>query len=406
MKLAVLGGSFNPVHMGHLFLADEVISRFGYDRVILVPAYQSPFKINADGASPKERIEMLAASIAGDPRLTVDNCELEREGVSYTVDTLIDIIDRYRPSEKPGLILGDDLVSSFNEWQRPDEIARLADFIIARREETDPLSAEQRSTGSFTYPYKALNNERIHISSSDIREKIARGEAWRYLVPSGARCVIEDLRLYGFAGNSPKGNAASGVETDKLSEIIIKVENEVRFNLNFERFMHSRNTALLSWDLCGKFGLDRQKGYLAGIAHDMCKGLSEDKLFRLAHADGGSISKLERSKPSLLHARAGAVMLRKKYGISDKDILEAIRYHTTGVRDMCPLAKVVYVADKIEVSRIKVDPMLREISMDTDLDVLFETVLNNTVSYLRSRSLDISYGTRRLLAAMNKRNIQ
>jgi len=94
----------------------------------------------------------------------------------------------------------------------------------------------------------------------------------------------------------------------------------------------------------------------------------------------------------------------KKYGIEDKDILEAIRCHTTGKQDMGSLAKAVYIADKIEVSRTGIDPSLRNMSLYADLDALFKAVLDNTVAYLRSREVDLSYGTRRLLAAMQKRN--
>ncbi|MCL2193240.1 MAG: nicotinate-nicotinamide nucleotide adenylyltransferase, partial [Treponema sp.] len=86
MRLAVLGGSFNPIHMGHLFLADAVLSKLGYDRVVLVPAFRSPFKLAAQGMedSTHNRLEMIAASIAGDPRLTLDDCEIRRGGVSFT----------------------------------------------------------------------------------------------------------------------------------------------------------------------------------------------------------------------------------------------------------------------------------------------------------------------------------
>ena len=436
MKYAILGGSFNPVHIGHLYLADAVLSGLGYDRIILIPAFQSPFKIGAEGASPSDRLEMLAASISGDPRLTIDDCEISREGVSYTIDTLNDIIARYRPEGKPGLVLGDDLASTFHKWHSPGEIAELADIIVARRlldpekaavvktsvseeftcpahETSSAVSAEgEGREGSviFPYPHKSLDNEIINVSSRQVREKISRAEAWRYLIPSGARYIIEDRRLYGFSKLS--GGGISGGEQsddreqagDGLLETIVRLENHVRTILNRSRFIHSRNTALLSWDLCRRFNLDPGKGYLAGIAHDMCKSLDQEDLMRLAHRDGGSISKLELKKPGLLHARAAAVQLRRTYGITDNDIIDAIRYHTTGGRDMCPLAKVVYVADKIEVSRTGIEPFLIDMSRTADLDSLFAAVLDNTVAYLRSRQLDISYGTRKLLSAMNKRN--
>jgi len=393
MKLAVLGGSFNPVHVGHLFLADAVLTSLGYDRIILVPTYQSPLKIGAEGASPSDRMEMLTASISGDPRLTTDDCEIRRQGVSFTIDTLGDIITRYRPEGKLGLILGDDLASTFDKWLRPAEIAELTDIIIAKR-----LAGPE--TGAFPYPCKVLDNEIITISSQTVREKIRNGENWRYLVPPGARFIIEDRHLYGINGDSE----TAGEERTGLAEITARIENDVRAILPPSRFLHSRNTALLAWDLCLRFGQDAQKGYLAGIAHDICKNHGEAELIRLAHADGGGSSKLEKGKPSLLHARAGAVLLRKNYRIDDQDILDAIRYHTTGTRDMCPLAKIVYIADKIEVSRIGLESSLRKMAASADLDVLFAAVLDNTVAHLKSRQLDLSYGTKRLLTAMHKRN--
>jgi nicotinate-nucleotide adenylyltransferase len=174
--------------------------------------------------------------------------------------------------------------------------------------------------------------------------------------------------------------------------------------VNSFRFLHSRNTALLSWDLCLRFGLDPQAGYLAGIAHDMCKSLGEEEMLALAKKDGGKIAKLEQKKPSLLHGRAAAVVLQEQFGINDADILEAVQFHTTGSMEMGNLAKVVYIADKIEIARNDVDPALRELSRTADLDQLLGAVLYKTVAYLRSQEEDISEGTRRLLEVIHNKD--
>ena len=400
MRFAVLGGSFNPVHVGHLFLADAVLTGLSYDRIILVPAFQSPFKIGAGGACPEDRMEMLAASIAGDPRLTIDDCEIRRQGVSFTIDTLKDIIARYKPEGKPGLIVGDDLASTFDKWRSPAEIAELADIIVARRLQ----ESASGSYGHFPYPHRDLENEIMNVSSHAVRDKIRRGENWRYLVPPGARYIIEDRPLYGAGTDVSRGAPGRDRGEPNLTEITVHIENDVRAALSASRFAHSRNVALLSWDLCRRFDLDPLKGYVAGIAHDMCKSMGEKELVRLAHADGGGSSKLEKEKPGLLHARAAAVLLCKKFGITDGDILEAIRSHTTGSSKMGSLAKVVYIADKIEISRTGIDPVLREMAESADLDTIFTAVLNDTVAYLKSREVNLSYGTKRLLAAMHKRN--
>jgi nicotinate-nucleotide adenylyltransferase len=401
MRYAILGGSFNPVHQGHLFLADTVLSSLDYDRVILVPAFQSPFKPGAlDAVSPRDRLDMLAASIAGDPRLTLDDCEIRREGVSYTIDTLDYVIRRYLPEGKPGLILGDDLAADFPRWRRSAEIAERADLIIARR----LFSGEH----AYPYPCRQIKNEVMTISSAMVREHIAGGAGWRYLVPPGARIVIEDRGLYGFRDVLPAAAAPGG---DITGEMIVRLETAARESLSPGRFLHSRNTALLTWDLCRRFGIEPRAGYLAGIAHDLGKPLDEKTLLELAGRDGGEITRLERKKPSLLHGRAAAVLLREQFGIHNKDVLEAIAWHTEGSADMGPLGKALYIADKIEVSREGVEPELREAGLagtgplaggepGEALDRLFAAVLDKTVSFLQSKEMDLSEGTHRLLEKM------
>jgi nicotinate-nucleotide adenylyltransferase len=161
---------------------------------------------------------------------------------------------------------------------------------------------------------------------------------------------------------------------------------------------------LLSWDLCLRFGLDPLKGYLAGIAHDICKPLAEDDIIALAKKDGREISKQERKKPSLLHGRAGAMILKDRFGIADTSILEAVRLHTVGDMNMGALAKIIYIADKIEVSRPNVDPALRAFSLTATLDELFAAVLDETVAHLRAEEMDVSEETLRLIDAIHKRD--
>jgi nicotinate-nucleotide adenylyltransferase len=407
MRYAILGGSFNPVHLGHLFLAGAVLAELDYDRIILVPAFQSPFKPGELNAAPRDRLDMLAASIAGDPRLTIDDCEIRREGVSYTIDTVRDIIRRYLPDGKPGLILGDDLAADFPRWRRAGELAELADLIIARR----------RFAGdrSWPYPCRQIKNGIMEISSAAVREGIASGGGWRYLVPEGARIIIEDRGLYGPGGGAERpADSAAGPQEGVSGGLIVSVENAARESLSPGRFLHSRNTALLAWDLCRRFGLDPRAGYLAGIAHDLGKPLNEKALLKLAAQDGGELSRLEKKKPSLLHGRAAAVLLRERFGVHNKDILEAVAWHTEGNAGMGALGKVVYIADKIEVSREGVEPELRRAGLagqgplaagpaEEALDRLFGAVLDETVNFLKSKKMDLSEGTLMLLEKMKRK---
>ena len=399
MRLAILGGSFNPMHLGHLFLADTVLSALHYDRVVFVPAYKSPFKLAAVGMeeTARDRLEMIAAAIAGDPRLTVDPCEIRREGVSYTADTVVDIIRRYAPDGKPGFIIGDDLAADFLQWHKSAEIMAMADIIIARR-----IHPSAAASAPLSYPCTQITNDVMEISSAMIREKIAEGGAWRYLVPPAVRSIIEERGMYGFAAGTEGGESHS-VETQSL---ILRVEEAARTTESLERFLHSRNTALLSWDLCRRLpdcNLDPQLGYLAGIAHDLAKPLSDKELIKLAKSDGGRISRLEKEKPSLLHGRASAVLLKERFNVHNEAVLEAIALHTSGGRNMGPLAKIVYIADKMEVSREKVDPAVRKtVYASNDLEKIFALALDQTVSWLRAKKLKLSEETVRLLEKMRR----
>ncbi|MDR1129076.1 MAG: nicotinate (nicotinamide) nucleotide adenylyltransferase [Treponema sp.] len=413
MKLAILGGSFNPVHLGHLYLAESAL-KMGYDRLVLVPAYSSPFKPGVRDAAPQDRLDMLAASAPADPRFAVDDCEIRREGVSYTIDTIADIMGRYCPEGKPGLILGDDLAEGFTGWRDYGKIIALTDIIIARRLSSKPVF--------FPYPYRQLDNAILDISSRDIRSRIRGGESWRYLMPEGARFIIEDRGLYGYktdgadrtesagqAGGARKNPAPRAKSAAKAE--IARIEGAVRSLVSPSRFLHSRAVAALAWELCARFGQDPDRGYLAGIAHDIAKSMGENDLKRFAKKDGKPLSALERKKPSLLHARAGAALLREYFGITDGEVLAAVRDHTAGSSSMGPLEKIVYIADKIEPTRRNGQHQPYRGGADQggagasgeSLDSLFASVVKDTVAYLRSRKLDLSEDTRGLLETMEKK---
>ena len=391
MKIAILGGSFNPVHIGHLFLVDTVLSAFNYDKVILIPAHQSPFKPEPVGASVQDRLDMLAAAVSGDPRIGIDNCEIKRKGISYTIDTISEIKKRYCCEGRIGLIIGDDLSVDFYKWKESDKIAEEADIILAQR----LFGAKKES--SFDYPHKKLNNELINVSSEIIREKIAKRENWRSLLPQGVRCIIEDRGLYGYKTNTVYH------ENDNYHQLIITIENDVRMVQNNLKFIHTRNTALLAGDLCKSYNLSPMSGYLAGIAHDMCKFMEANELMQLARRDGKGITALEMKKPGLLHGRAAAVLLEKKYGVKDKEILNAVSSHVTCGKDMGDLAKILYIADKIEFSRDYIHPEIRKMCGLTSLDELFNSVLEENITFLKTQKKEISYNARKLLAVIEKR---
>ena len=188
MRTAILGGTFDPVHVGHLLMADEVLSHGGYERILFVPARVPPHKSHLPAASPAQRLAMLELATADRPEFAVNAFEIERNGLSYTVDTLRHLTETGAIHEKPGLIIGEDLVSGFEQWRDPDAVAALADLILVRRPGAEGAT--------FHRPHTLLDNLVLEISSTEIRDRIARGVTYRYLVLPSVYNYIEQHRLY------------------------------------------------------------------------------------------------------------------------------------------------------------------------------------------------------------------
>jgi nicotinate-nucleotide adenylyltransferase len=188
-RIAIFGGSFDPPHVGHLNAAEEVALRLGYDVIVFVPSYQPPHKRHLSRTPAETRYQMVCQAIAGNDRFAVSRGEIDRGGVSYTVDTVRMIREEFRPSGPIGLIIGEDLAEGFVHWREPDVIADEADLVIVRR----PGITDPRWMESFPFPHSAVDNALLPISSSDIRARARSGASFRYLVgPDVYRTIIRD----------------------------------------------------------------------------------------------------------------------------------------------------------------------------------------------------------------------
>jgi nicotinate-nucleotide adenylyltransferase len=187
---------------------------------------------------------------------------------------------------------------------------------------------------------------------------------------------------------------------EELKSVTAKVNLYAIGSLSLARYEHSVRVAELSRELCLRFGVDPDVGYLAGLAHDICKSGKEGWLLELATADGNPVSDIERRKPSLLHGHAAAVLLERMFQVSDRSILGAVRHHTFGAPDMDDLGKIVFVADKIEPGRVGMDPEYRISILESDLDGMTRLVVEDNVRYLESRGKEVSASTRLLLETL------
>ena len=182
-KIGIYGGSFDPVHHGHLILAREAREALDLEKVIFVPAAMSPFKARAAAASGDMRFKMLQAAIEGEEGFAIDDCELRRPPPSWTIDTVLEIRKRETASEIC-LLIGEDNMATLDRWQRFAELNKLVRFVVLDR------------TGSQTQSNYRVVRRKIDISATDIRKRVARGQSIRYLVPSAVEEIIQGEKLY------------------------------------------------------------------------------------------------------------------------------------------------------------------------------------------------------------------
>lgn len=196
MRLGVFGGSFDPVHVGHLIAAEYVRETFQLDRVLFVPAFRPPHKEGVPNASPGHRLKMLDAAVRSHIHFAVSDIEIRREGPSYTIDTLKELA-RENPGAKLYFILGTDLLPGLSTWRDFGESARLATFVAVRRAGAAPERGIPREIQDTV---KQIDIPAIDVSSSLIRMRVAAGKSIRYLVPAPVQDLIEQEGLYQSGG--------------------------------------------------------------------------------------------------------------------------------------------------------------------------------------------------------------
>jgi nicotinate-nucleotide adenylyltransferase len=183
MRIGIYGGTFNPVHHGHLILARQALEEFKLDRLVFVPAAESPFKIQNHSAPAGDRLAMLRLAIAGEDRFSVDPLEIERGGISYSIDT-VKMFRNRDPGAELFFLVGEDNADRLTEWHRFDELKKLVCFVVLSRSE------------DFQSPEYPVVQRRIEISSTEIRNRVANQESITYLVPESVKHYIEQHQLY------------------------------------------------------------------------------------------------------------------------------------------------------------------------------------------------------------------
>jgi nicotinate-nucleotide adenylyltransferase len=183
MKIGLYGGSFDPIHHGHLILAREAREQLGLDRVLFIPAAISPHKLTTVPTPAEARYEMLQAALADEPGFEVEDCDLRRTGPSFAIETVRELCARW-PEAQFFYLIGHDNVAKLDTWHSCADLCREVQFVVFGRGEHDAPHA---------FPTIV---RRVDISATEIRARVAQGQSIRYLVPEAVRAIIERRKLY------------------------------------------------------------------------------------------------------------------------------------------------------------------------------------------------------------------
>ena len=340
MKIGIYGGTFDPIHRGHITAAQAAAQQLGLDLLLLIPASIPPHKALPDGgADAAQRLEMatLATAELSCPAQVLD-VEVRRQGKSYTADTLRTLRQQY-PEDELWLLMGTDMFLSLQDWREPQEILRLV-RVAAFSRTGDPEQqrfARQKAYLEETFGAQVAVVENPHvvdISSTRLRQLLPEG---REYLPEAVYGYILRQRLYGTHAE------LKHLTPEELRPIALSF-------LKPKRMPHVLGTEQEAIRLAERYGADVEKARVAALLHDCTKKLNMEEQLALCSHYGIALDELEQKALKLLHAKTGAALARDVFGV-DEEIYHAIWWHTTGRAGMTLLEKVIYLADYIEPSR-------------------------------------------------------
>lgn len=372
-RVGIMGGTFNPIHKGHLMIARAAQNAACLDRVIFLPSGQPPHKQNFMLASAISRLNMAILSVYGQKGFSVSDIEVFRPGITYTVDTLQTFAEQYKNAELH-YIVGGDTLFQIRTWKNPEQVAALLKGSVVVPRPGDDMDALRRESKRL-HSDIGLNiviSEQYgpNISSTELRKRIASKQSTDDMIPPPALDYI----------------ATHGLYQTPYSQMTLQLKR----TLSDYRLRHTLSVSETAVWLANLFGVDPFQAHLAGMLHDCAKGMDAPTLLQLIRTGGVSADELELSMPALLHAPAGAALARTNYHVSDQNVLSAIRWHTTGRKNMTMLEKVVYLADMIEPCRAP-HPGLDELRIcaRNDLDEAVRMAAALSAAYVSGRGKKI-----------------
>ncbi len=380
LRIAIMGGTFDPIHYGHLVTAQTAKHEFNIDEVLFIPTGIQPFKQQSEITNAEHRYLMAVLATAFNPSFKVLRIEIDRQGKTYTIDTINEIANIYQNKEKEielFFIIGADAALQILDWKDVKTLFKKCTFIVVTRPGYDKQELFEFSIDinkKFEAKFRFLEVPALDISSTNIRKRVAACLPINYLLPKEVESYIAANNLY------------TALNKEKFSNIQQKVQNM----LSCERYIHTMSVCNEAVKLAVKYGENVEKAYLAALLHDIAKELpNKEKAcekFGINLFNGGIISEY----PNVVHSFLGEAVAKHEFDITDSEILNAIKYHTTGRPSMTLLEKIIFVADIIEPNRSIFEGLLKiRKAAYKNIDKAVCLSLKYTISYIKQEKKHI-----------------
>ena len=380
VRIGIIGGTFDPIHIGHLIIAQNAVTQYHLDQILFIPTGHSPHKDDKEIEQSAHRLEMIRLSIKNNPDFYFSAMEINATRTSYTYLTLQELHRTY-PDWELYFIMGADSLDYLDKCMEPAEICRLATLLVAIRDDLY-MNRINNKAEELKRLYEAdirpIITPNVSVSSHNIRERVAKGEPIRYLVTPEVEEYIAHQCLY----QEDEGQTP-------MNERLNRIKKTLKKELDKDRYEHTLGVMYTSACLAMANGYDMEKAQLAGLLHDCAKCIPNEKKLKICAKNNIPVTQVEKDNPFLLHAKVGAFLARVLYEVEDEEILHAISVHTTGAPAMNTLDKIVFIADYIEPKRDKA-ANLKEIRKTAfeDLDEALKMILCDTIHYLNGSKND------------------
>lgn len=363
MRIALFGGSFDPVHREHVRMARAAVETLGLDKLFIVPSFLAPHKAGGASAGGEERLEMCRLAFRKVKNAEVSDLELRAGGTSYTYLTCRAFRERY-PQAEIFFLMGADMFADFPHWKMPEDILSNVKLAVCGRGDAVSEAAREEFAARFHAPVECIPFVGEEVSSTDIRVKLA----------FGLRPKEMDAKVYSYVHRR-------GLYADPVIPAALKLERP-------RRREHSLRVARMACGRARSLGIPEHKALIASALHDCGKyvPLSSPLLADFDPPFG--------VPAPVMHQFTGAYLAEHVFGVTDEDVLNAIRYHTSGRGGMSELEELIYLSDLLEAERdfagiAKLREMFR-----TDLHACLVCSLALQIDFLLARGGEIYELTR------------